>query len=61
MDLTHWTDAQLQDGWERVSGERVQSGPRAGRPKIAVLDEGYAVLKEAEARGLELSTPRKYL
>lgn len=60
LDLTRWTDAQLQKAWETGFENRVKSGSSKGQIKLKTIHFCDEVLREAELRGLRLITPAEY-
>jgi hypothetical protein len=59
-DLSHWTDEQLQKGWEAGFESRVKSGRYKGCITVRAARLGDAIIAEAGRRGFRLTTPAKY-
>ena len=60
VDLSRWTDDQLQAGWNHGFECRVKSGRNKGCITLRQALLGSAILAEADRRGLRINTPTEY-
>lgn len=60
QNLSHWTNVQLQKGWEQGFECRIKSGLYKGCITTRAARLGDAILAEAAKRGLRINTPVKY-
>jgi hypothetical protein len=60
QNLSHWTDSQLQIGWERGFEDRVKSGKNKGQITLRAAKLGDAILAESEKRGFRVNTPARF-
>ena len=60
QNLKHWSNEQLQRGWEQGFECRVKTGRYKGCITVKAATLGDAILWEASTRGLSIITPKKY-